>query len=62
MTWLAYFKYPDPLNSSAPELWGNMQAQYDLWAVRRKARPKVKSLGTKKGAEPITDRARRSVC
>ncbi|HLD14498.1 MAG TPA: hypothetical protein VJB18_07265 [Burkholderiales bacterium] len=50
MTWLAYFKYPDPLNSSAPELWVNMQAQYDLWAVRRKARPKVKSLVTKKAA------------
>ncbi len=27
-----------------PELWVNMQAQYDLWTVSRKARPKVKPL------------------
>lgn len=29
---------------TAPELWVNMQAQYDLWLVRKKVRPKVKSL------------------
>ena len=28
-----------------PELWVNLQAQYDLWVVSQKARPKVKSLG-----------------
>ena len=33
-----------------PELWVNMQSQYDLWAVRRRARPRVKSLVTKKAA------------
>jgi len=33
-----------------PELWVNMQAQYDLWAVSRKTRPKVKPLVTKKAA------------
>ncbi len=33
-----------------PELRVNMQAQYDLWAVRKKARPKVKPLVTKKVA------------
>jgi addiction module HigA family antidote len=33
-----------------PELWVNMQAQYDLWAVSKKARPKVKPLVTKKAA------------
>lgn len=33
-----------------PELWVNMQAQYDLWAVRKKARPRVKPLVTKKAA------------
>lgn len=33
-----------------PELWVNMQSQYDLWVVRRKARPKVKLLVTKKAA------------
>jgi addiction module HigA family antidote len=33
-----------------PELWVNMQAQYDLWTVSRKARPKVKVLVTKKAA------------
>jgi addiction module HigA family antidote len=27
-----------------PELWVNLQAQYDLWDVSKKARPKVKSL------------------
>ena len=33
-----------------PELWVNMQAQYDLWAVSKKTRPKVKPLVTKKAA------------
>jgi antitoxin HigA-1 len=33
-----------------PELWVNLQAQYDLWAVSKKARPKVKTLVTKKAA------------
>ena len=33
-----------------PELWVNMQSQYDLWAVRRRARPRGKSLVTKKAA------------
>ncbi len=33
-----------------PELWVNMQAQYDLWAVSKKARPKIKPLVTKKAA------------
>ena len=32
---------------TAPELWLNMQAQYDLWSIRKKARPKVKSLVTR---------------
>lgn len=27
-----------------PELWVNMQAQYDLWTVSRQTRPKVKVL------------------
>ncbi len=36
--------------ATEPELWVNMQAQYDLWAVRQKARPKVKPLVTKKAA------------
>lgn len=27
-----------------PEIWVNLQAQYDLWLVRQKARPKVKQL------------------
>lgn len=35
---------------TAPELWVNMQAQYDLWAVSKKVRPKVKPLVTKKAA------------
>jgi antitoxin HigA-1 len=30
--------------STEPEVWVNMQAQYDLWDVSRKARPKVKPL------------------
>ncbi len=30
--------------ATEPELWVNMQAQYDLWTVRRQARPKVKVL------------------
>jgi addiction module HigA family antidote len=33
-----------------PELWVNLQAQYDLWAVSKKARPKVKPLVAKKAA------------
>jgi addiction module HigA family antidote len=33
-----------------PELWVNMQAQYDLWTVSKQARPKVKALVTKKAA------------
>lgn len=28
-----------------PELWVNLQAQYDLWQVSKSARPKVKYLG-----------------
>jgi addiction module HigA family antidote len=27
-----------------PEIWINLQAQYDLWSVKRQARPKVKRL------------------
>ena len=27
-----------------PEIWGNLQAQYDLWLVRQQAKPKVKPL------------------
>lgn len=30
--------------STEPELWINLQAQYDVWTVSRKARPKVKPL------------------
>lgn len=33
-----------------PELWMNIQAQYDLWAVSKKARPKVKPLVTQETA------------
>jgi antitoxin HigA-1 len=33
-----------------PELWVNMQAQYDLWTVSQKPRPKVKPLVEKKAA------------
>ena len=33
-----------------PELWVNMQAQYDLWVVSKKARPKIRPLVTKKAA------------
>jgi addiction module HigA family antidote len=29
-----------------PELWVNLQAQYDLWVVSRQARPKVTRLHT----------------
>ncbi|MDO8706030.1 MAG: HigA family addiction module antitoxin [Sulfuricaulis sp.] len=36
--------------ATEPELWVNMQAQYDLWTVSRQARPKVKALVTKKAA------------
>jgi addiction module HigA family antidote len=31
--------------ATEPELWVNLQAQYDLWEVSRSARPKVKFLG-----------------
>ena len=27
-----------------PEIWANLQAQYDLWLVRQQAKPKVKPL------------------
>ena len=27
-----------------PDIWINLQAQYDLWSVKRQARPKVKRL------------------
>lgn len=30
--------------ATEPELWVNMQAQYDLWTVSKQARPKVKVL------------------
>lgn len=30
--------------ATEPELWVSMQAQHDLWSVRKKARPKVKAL------------------
>jgi addiction module HigA family antidote len=30
--------------ATEPELWVNLQAQYDLWTVSRQARPKVKVL------------------
>ena len=33
-----------------PELWVNMQVQHDLWTISKKARPKVRSLLTKKAA------------
>jgi plasmid maintenance system antidote protein VapI len=36
--------------ATEPELWVNMQAQYDLWTVRKKSRPKVKTLVTKRAA------------
>ncbi len=36
--------------ATEPELWVNLQAQYDLWTVSKKARPKVKTLVTKKAA------------
>src|SRR3972149_1345148 len=36
--------------ATEPELWVNMQAQYDLWTVSKQARPKVKVLVTKKAA------------
>ena len=32
--------------ATEPELWVNLQAQYDLWDVSRKRRPKVKPLRT----------------
>ncbi|MGH8426767.1 MAG: HigA family addiction module antitoxin [Gammaproteobacteria bacterium] len=30
--------------TTEPEIWVNLQTQYDLWQVRRKGRPKVKVL------------------
>lgn len=36
--------------ATEPELWVNMQAQYDLWSVSRQARPKVRPLVGKKAA------------
>lgn len=36
--------------ATEPELWMNMQAQYDLWTVRKQVRPKVKPLLPKKAA------------
>ncbi|MGE5241163.1 MAG: HigA family addiction module antitoxin [Bacteroidota bacterium] len=36
--------------ATEPELWVNMQAQFDLWTVSKQARPKVKSLVSKKAA------------
>lgn len=30
--------------NTTPDLWINLQAQYDLWEVTKKARPKVKPL------------------
>jgi addiction module HigA family antidote len=33
--------------ATEPELWVNMQAQYDLWTVSRQVRPKVKVLAKK---------------
>lgn len=30
--------------ATEPELWVNMQAQYDLWTVSKQVRPKVKVL------------------
>ncbi len=36
--------------ATEPELWVNLQAQYDLWVVRKKAPPKMKLLVTKKAA------------
>ena len=33
-----------------PELWVNLQAQHDLWQVRKAGRPKVKVLVTRKAA------------
>ena len=36
--------------ATEPELWVNIQAQYDLWTVSKQARPKVKVLVTKKAA------------
>lgn len=29
---------------TSPELWMNMQAQYDLWRARRSRQPKVRSM------------------
>jgi addiction module HigA family antidote len=30
--------------ATEPEIWVNLQAQYDLWDISRKARPRVKPL------------------
>lgn len=36
--------------ATEPEIWVNLQAQYDLWQVRKAGRPKVKALVTRKAA------------
>lgn len=36
--------------ATEPEIWVNLQAQYDLWQVRKAGRPKVKALVTRKTA------------
>ena len=36
--------------ATEPELWANLQVQYDLWTVSKQARPKVKVLVMKKAA------------
>lgn len=32
--------------ATEPEFWVNLQAQHDLWEVRRQSRPRVKALRT----------------
>ena len=32
--------------ATEPDIWINLQAQYDLWKVRQQERPKVKRLAT----------------
>lgn len=36
--------------ATGPEIWVNLQAQYDLWRVRKASRPKVRALVTRKAA------------
>ena len=36
--------------ATEPDIWVNLQAQYDLWRVRKAARPKVRTLVTRKAA------------